>query len=295
MIDEIRITSLSGRGTLLLKRGEYWSYWLGEADWGQVEGTHNTYAFWNQAGESIASTTIGPRPLTITGWVLGAGEPLQSRCDFLNTFISPVEDYQLAYNGKRIGFRPDSSVIYSPAYRQNNELARRFLIQGTCPFPLWRDAADTEVPFEDNGRLLRFPCGFGLREPLVFGVTGRAYSVEADNRGGFAAGVTLRLRFSGEVTNPRVRNLTSGGMVGVRRTFSRGEQLEIATTPGSKRMVLRRADGTEKDLIKLRDLGTDWFRLLPGRNRIALDCDDLDQRANMDVSLYFTPLYLEVE
>ena len=135
MIDEIKITSLTGRGTLFLKKGEYWSYWLGPVDWGQVEGQHQTYSYYNQVGESIVSTTVGTRPLSITGWVMDSGTgDLQSRCDYLNAFISPVEDYALEYKGKKIQFRPDTSVVYSPEYKKNNEMVRRFLIQGTVSY-----------------------------------------------------------------------------------------------------------------------------------------------------------------
>ena len=58
MIEEIKITSLSGRGSLSIKKGEYWNYWLGPVDWGQVQGQHQTYSYPTQVGESIVSTTI---------------------------------------------------------------------------------------------------------------------------------------------------------------------------------------------------------------------------------------------
>jgi len=295
MIDEIKITSLSGRGDLFLKKGEYWAYWLGPVDWGQVQGRHNTYAFFNQVGESIVSTTIGSRPLSITGWVIDGEGQIQDRCDFLNAFISPVEDYILEYRGKKIQFRPDISVAYSREYSKNNEKVRRFLIQATCPYPLFTDKEDTAVPFDSQKELFRFPNNFGRVRPLAFASTGKAYSVTVDNRGGFSAGVIIRIRFSGEVKNPRVKNLTAGQFIGVTRTFQRGEQLELSTVPGSKHMKLWGEDGQEQNLIKYRDYQTSWIQLQPGANLLALDCDDLDQRANMDVTVYFTPLYLEVE
>lgn len=296
MIDEIKITSLSGRGTLFLKKGEYWSYWLGPVDWGQVQGTHQTYSYVNQVGESIVSTTVGTRPLSITGWVVDIeGGTMRDRCDFLNAFISPVEDYSLEYKGKKIRFRPDISVAYSPEYMKNNEKVRRFLIQGTCPFPLFTDQEDTEVPFDQLKKLFRFPTGFGRAEPLVFAVTGKAYSVVVNNRGGFSTGFVARIRFSGEVQNPRVKSMTTGKFIGVNRTFSRGEQLEISTVPGSKHLILWTAGGEKVDLIKFRDFQTSWIQLQPGENRLALECADLDQRAGMDVTVYYTPLYLEVE
>lgn len=296
MIDEIKITSQSGRGSLSLKKGEHWSYWLGPVDWGQVQGQHQTYRYYNQVGSSIVGTTVDTRPLSITGWVIDKNGNIQDRCDFLNSFISPMEDYILEYKNKKIGFRPDISVAYSPEYVKNNEKVRRFLIQGTCPFPLFSDKQDTAVPFQVTSNLFRFPTNFGQTAPLVFAQTGQAYSVHVFNKGGFSTGFILRVKFSGEVADPRLLNMTTGKMIGVDRTFQRGEQLEICTIPGSKGMTLYTADGEKVNLIKYRNIATSFdTQIQPGDNRLALSCADLDQRANMDVTVYYTPLYLEVE
>lgn len=127
-------------------------------------------------------------------------------------------------------------------------------------------------------------------------MVGKAYSVRVNNRGGFASGFVARVRFSGEVSAPKVLNMDTGKFIGVNRTFTRGEQLEISTVPGSKHILLWTADGEKVDLIKYRDFRSSFdTQLLPGENRIAVDCADLDQRASMDVTLYYTPLYLEVE
>ena len=296
MIREITITSLSGRGSLFLKSREYWGYWLGPVDWGQVQGQHQTYNYLNQVGESIVSTTVGTRPLSITGWVIDGDGQIQERCDFLNSFISPVEDYLLEYNGKKIQFRPDISVAYSREYIKNNEKVRRFLIQGTCPFPLFSDKEDTEVTFDQTGKMFHFPTDWGQTDPIVFAVVGNAYNTAVQNKGGFTNGFIAKIRFSGTVENPKVWNMTTGKFVGVNRTFSRGEQLEISTIPGSKHITLWTESGEKVDLIKNRDYRSSFeTQLQPGANLIAVDCDDLDQRNNMEITLYYTPLYLEVE
>lgn len=296
MIDEITITSLSGRGALFLKTREYFGYWLGAVDWGQVQGQHQTYNYLNQVGESIVSTTVGTRPLSITGLVVDGNGQIQDRCDFLNSFISPVEDYELTYKGKRIKFRPDISVAYSPEYLKNNEKVRRFLIQGTCPYPLFTDSVDTEVPFDQTGKMFRFPTDWGQEKPIVFAVIGKAYQIHVYNRGGFSTGFVVRIRFSGNVRNPRIWNMTTGKFVGVNRAFARGEQLEFSTVPGSKGITLWEESGDKTDLIKYRDYQMSFeTQLQPGDNLIAVDCDDLEQRNSMDVNLYYTAQYLEVE
>lgn len=296
MIEEITITSLSGRGSITMKTRDHLGYWLGEVDWGQAEGQHQTYSYYNQVGESIVSTTLISRPISITGWVIDGGrDTLQVRCDTLNYFFSPAEDYRLAYKDRKISFRPDRSVKYSRELRKNNQLIRQFLIQGTAPYPLFTGLQDTAVPFDLSGKLFRFPTNFGQLAPLVFGTVKRSYNASIHNTGGFSTGVTAVFKFTGEVVNPRLKNLTTGKFIGVNRTFIKGERLELSTVMGEKHITLYRGDGGTENLIKYRDYRTSWFQLEPGVNVIALDCDDLDQRGNMDVALFFTPLYLEVE
>lgn len=296
MISEITINSMSGRGSVNMKTRDYTGYWLGLVNWGQVQGRHQTYKYYNQVGSSIVGTSVQERPISIPGWVVDAGgNTLQERCDFLNTFISPVEDYELWYNGKKIQFRPDASVAYGKDYIKNNEKVRRFLIQGTCPFPLFKDISDTVVTFEESGKRFHFPTDFGQKTPLIFAVLDKAYGVNVRNNGGFASGFVARIRFTGNVDNPRIHNMTTGNFAGVARSFTRGEQLEISTVSGSKHMYLWTPDGKQVDLIKYRDFRTSWIQLQPGENRIAIDCDDLNERNNMEVTLYYTSLYLEVE
>lgn len=296
MIQEIKLTSRSGRGSVVMKTRDRQGYWLGPVDWGQVQGQHQAYSYYNQVGESIVSTTVLPRSISITGWVLGdAVYSLQSRCDFLNAFISPVDDYDLEYSGRKIQFRPDSSVAYSREILRNNEKVRRFLIQGTCPHPLFSGAEDTAVGFDFSGKLFHFPTDFGRKTPLVFGTTEKAYRVDIYNSGGFSTGITAQIEFSGTVQNPRIWNLKTEKYIGVNRTFSRFERLEICTLAGDKHITLYKADGSSENLIKYRDVQTTWIQLEPGANRLSLDCENLDQRPNMDVTIYYTPLYLEVE
>ena len=147
MIEEIKITSLSGRGTVIMRNGDYKGYWLGAVDWGQVQGQHQTYNYYNQVGQSIVATTILLRALSVTGWIIENEDTLQSRCDFLNAFFSPVEDYTLEYKNRKIQFRPDNSIAYSREFISNNRKIRKFLIQATCPYPLFMDLSDTEATF----------------------------------------------------------------------------------------------------------------------------------------------------
>jgi hypothetical protein len=296
MIEKIKITSTSGRGSIEMEQNSIGGYWLGPVDWGQVQGQHNTYRYYNQVGESIVSTSILSRPISITGWVVdGFRNSLQTRCDRLNSFFSPTDDYWLEFGERKIKFRPDSSIKYSRELKSNNKKIRKFLLQGTAPYPLFSGLNDTIVTFDSSSKLFRFPNNFGSMLPVVFGSINKAYNAQAYNPGGFETGLTVDIKFSGPVTNPKIKNLTTGKFIGVNRAFSDGEKLQISTMVGDKRMTLMTADSKQENLIKFRDYKTAWIQLVPGKNVLALDCDDLGQRNNMDVVVRFSPLYLEVE
>lgn len=296
MIEEISIESLTGRGSITMKTRDADGYWLGAVDWGQVQGQNQTYRYYNQVGESIVSTSLLSRPLSIEGWVIeGERESLRQRCDRLNAFFSPAEDYSLRYQDKKIRFRPDRSIVYGRAFRENNRQIRKFLLQAVCPYPLFSDAQDKEKAFQDTEKLFRFPTDFGQGQRVVFAASRKAYQMNLTNAGGFPTGLKLRVRFSGPVQNLRLRNKTSGEFIGVNRLFAKGEQLLLSTLPGEKAIELLTPEGQRQNLIKYRDWRTSWIQLAPGDNQLALECDDLDQRNNMEVAVSFTPLYLEVE
>lgn len=295
MIEEITITSLAGRGSVTMRAGDAKGYWLGAVDWEQAAAGHVTCTAYNQAGASIVSTSLHPRSLSITGWVIDGDVSLRSRCAYLNGFLSPTEDYVLQFERYQIGFRPDASVAYSRERTKNNATLRRFLIQATCPNPFFTETEQTIVRFDTGLKRWRFPTDFGQAEPLMFAVTEQMYNLRVTNPGGFAAGVTITIDFIGNVANPKVRDLKTGRYVGVNHTFAAGDTLTVTTVPGRKAIAVRHADETEENLIRRRDVGMSWLQLEPGANIWAIECGDPLRRPNMQMQIAFTPLHLEVE
>lgn len=296
MVDNITIVSASGRGSVTMANRDYAGYWLGTVDWGEVTGQNKLYSYYNQLGETVVSTAIGSRELSVEGWIIEhSGVTLRQRSDFLNSFISPVDEYDLLYNGWKIRFRPTSSVIYSRTRKSDNALLRKFLIQAICPQPFFTGVEETVAPFDFSSKQFRFPTGFGQASPVVFATTDKLFNTRIHNPGGFATGVTIRIDFIGDVVNPRVKDLQTNQLIGVNRTFANGDRLTMVTVPGRKSMTLRHEDQSEENVIKNRHVSTSWLQLAPGSNIWAVECDDLQQRVNMQVRVCFSPLYLEVE
>lgn len=151
------------------------------------------------------------------------------------------------------------------------------------------------APFDFSAKQFRFPTGFGQANPVVFATTDKLFNTRIHNPGGFATGVTIRIDFIGDVVNPRIKDLQTNQLIGVNRAFANGDQLTMVTVPGHKSMTLRHEDQSEENVIKNRHVSTSWLQLAPGSNIWAVECDDLQQRVNMQVRVCFSPLYLEVE
>lgn len=294
MIKEIKITRQSTGEEITMVYGDKRGYYLNDVDWGQVEGTHNSYSYLNQIGASIVNTAIGMRDITISGFVVARESDITSRCEYLNTFISPNEDYILTYGGFKIHFRPDASIAWSRSYAENCEKGRKFLIQGTCPFPLFQAVTDTEDAFSVTTGLLHFPSNFGSVTPMAYGITAASYNIAINNTGGFPTGVRVTVAFTSAVANPKVYNLTTGKFIGVDYTFQAGDVLEINTQPGEKYIKLI-SGSSESSLMRYRNVSMSWWVLEPGVNNLQMTCDDVTELGGMAVVIYYTPLYQEVE
>lgn len=295
MIEHITMESLSSGERIEIGMDGYQEYWLERVDWGQATGSHNTYSLFNQVGESIVSTSLPPRSLSVTGWVVDDSTPLRTRCSFLNRFISPMSDYLLKFEKYQIGFRPDASVIYGREYTVNNIKMRQFLIQATCPQPVFSETIEQRVPFDFSTKRFRFPTDFGQTAPILFALTEKVYNTKIHNPGGFSVGVTIDIAFIGNVTNPGVRDLRTNKFIGVDKSFVSGDRITIVTIPGKKSMTVKHQDDSVENLIKYRNVQTSWLQLAPGNNTWALECSNLEERANMQVHVLFHPVHLEVE
>lgn len=296
MIQQITLTSNAGRGSVVMKYGDRRDYWLDDVDWGQAEGSHNQYSYYNQIGASIVSTAVGTRDIQITGYVLEDGQDTyRSRLDFLNTFISPLEDYALYYGDKKIEFRPDRSITWSREYKTNNLKGRKFIIQGTAPSPLFEGAENLIGNFDHLAKAFKFPHDFGSSAAFAFGLTTETYTTTIDNTGGFDTGFTMEITFTATVTNPKIYNTTTGKYLGIDYVFQSGDILTVCTVSGKKRMTLQSHTGETVNMIRYRNVGMSWFQLQPGSNNLSLSCDDASELGGMRVTVYYTPLYQEVE
>ena len=101
-------------------------------------------------------------------------------------------------------------------------------------------------------------------------------------------GVTIQLRASGDVVNPKIYRRDTLESFGLNITMQAGDVIEINTRRGSKGVKLYR-DGNETNIINYIDKNVTWFQLLPGDNQFTYTADSGD--FSLAATFVYNPRY----
>lgn len=272
-------------------------YILDKVDWGVIQGTHHSYKYVNQIGESVTGTTLGTREVEIVGWIIADSEALMTkRKSVLNKFVNPQQTVELGYKDYILEFKPNGSVQYSATIAENNEVMCKFKISGLCPDPLFAENVDTKIAAANTSALFHFPLIIS-RTPnppggVVFGVRQPSLIVTVTNGGSVAVGMKIVFKANGSLSNPRLINVTTQEFFRVNKAMTAGETITINTSVGQKKVV-GALNGVESNYFKYCDLDNTWLQLEMGDNLFRYDADG--NYGNLEVYIYFSNKYLEVQ
>ena len=129
MVERIVLKRAKNLEELVLDMVSTPDYILKSVDWGTIKGTHHSYKYVNQVGESVTNTSLGTREVVIEGWIVAASESHMTLLKRkLNAFINPQETLIMFYSKYQINFIPDETVKYSASVAENNEIFCKFQI-----------------------------------------------------------------------------------------------------------------------------------------------------------------------
>ncbi|WP_251421093.1 MULTISPECIES: phage tail domain-containing protein [Lactococcus] len=160
--------------------------------------------------------------------------------------------------------------------------------------PEWRDedVANKAIPLSLYKNKLKFPLA--IKPGFAFATLVPGEIVEIKNRGDFAVGFELDIRFSGLVTNPRVYNVITQEFFGWDGEFSSGSNLYLSTIYGKKETWYKSEDGAlSTNAMKIRAVGSSFFELDNiNTNHLVMQADSNVEHAISKIS--FTPLIIGV-
>lgn len=296
MVENVTLRNMVTNAVLELDKVTTPYYILESATWGEIEGKHHEYKYVNQVGVHVTGTSLGTRPVTITGWVIADTEAqMDERKGMLNRFVNPQQIIELTYKKYHLKFLPDSSIKYSVTMAENNEVMCKFQIIGMAADPLFKDEQDDKVSAASTKAMFHFPLIMSkAKKPptVMFGVREPSLIVNVYNSGAVSTGMKIVFKALGTLTGPSLINVYTQEFFKLNKTMYAGERVEVTTTIGEKK-VLALINGIEENYFRYRDLDSTWLQLDVGDNLFRYDADaGID---NLEVYIYFSNKYLEVQ
>ena len=297
MVERIILRRTKNNEELVLDMVSTPDYILKSVDWGSIKGTHHSYRYVNQVGESIESTSLDTRPIKIEGWVVAENENHMTLLKRkLNSFVNPQEALTLFYSDYKINFVPDETVKYSINAAENNEVFCKFQIDGTAPNPLFSDGFETRSAFVETAPNFRFPLILSRNLPdkgIVFGKRTASLIVNVVNKGSVPVGMKIVFRANGTVVNPSLINVNTQEDFTINKIMIAGEEIEITTSIGEKSVKGKTENTDFTNYFMYKNIDSSWLQLDVGDNLFRYNAENGIE--NLDVFVYFYNQYLEVQ
>ena len=297
MVERIVLKKVKNSEELILDMMSTPEYVLKSVDWGTVQGTHHTYKYVNQIGVTVSGTSLETRPISIEGWIVAISPKRMSTLKKkLNSFVNPQDAIDLYYNDYMIRFIPDETVKYAADESENNGAFCKFMINGTCPNPLFTNANESMSIFATTVPKFHFPLIMSKSLPekgVIFGIRSGSLIVNVLNNGAVASGMRIVFKAKGTVVNPKLINVNTQERFVLNKTLEAEETVEVNTNIGEKSVKGRIGNANYSNYYMYKDIDSEWLQLDVGDNIFRYDAEEgLD---NLEVFVHFHNRYLEVQ
>ena len=193
----------------------------------------------------------------------------------------------------KVYYQADGLDVYIEGYVETAEVnpwEQNQYVQASiiCPMPFWQDVKSTFTDASQVSRLFEFP--FAIEEEgIELSAINVAASTVIENGGTVEAGVTFVITATVVSTNPRIHNLSTGEFIGVHAALEPGDQIEICTSTGEKRITHIR-NGVRTNYINALMLGSTWLKMAIGANEYSYTVDV----GECELGVYHTNMYTGV-
>lgn len=226
----------------------------------------------NQAGSTVDSKTVQPRPVTVSGIIVG--EEQNERKEQLMSVIRPdlggklyADDYYLNVH-----------VTATPTIEPRKKFAH-FQFSVNAPYPYWQK--DNVVSQALTGVQKQFKFPWNISKTYRFGKWIETQFMNIRNDGQLPVPYTATFYAKGAVENPQIIHVTTGETLSLNKSMIAGERVVVEITH-DRTYATSSVDGNIRGSL---DLDSTLFRLGVGDNVLKPSADSgLDQ---MEVQINF--------
>lgn len=215
----------------------------------------------NQVGGTVESKTVQPRPVTITGIIVGDDQG--ARKEQLMSVVRPdlggrlyADDYYLTVH-----------VTATPTIEARNKFAH-FQFSINAPYPYWQKDTSVSQSLFGVEKLFKFP--WNLTKPYRFGRLMQTQFLNIYNGGQVPVPFTVTFFAKNDVENPKITHVTTGETLIINKSMTTGERVVVEITH-DRTYVTSSVDGNIRGAL---DLDSTLFRLGVGDNVLKPEADE---------------------
>lgn len=228
----------------------------------------------NQTGATIQSKNVQPRPVTVTGRIVG--ESQAAKKEQLLSVIRPDIGGKLFADDLYLTV----SVTATPTVEAETFFAR-FQFSVLAPYPYWCKDDSAATVLSGIHPLFKFP--WNLSRPYQFGKIMETKFINVYNKGQVPVPFTATFTAKGEVENPRISNATTGKFLQINKTLVSGERLVVEITH-ERTYVTSSVDGDCRGALSL---SSNLYELDVGDNVLKPESENglENMQVNIDYSM----------
>ena len=298
MVESLKIENLNTGSVKQFDMAEAdYLIYEGSIDWGNAQVDHSTFQFPQQIGSYITNTIVGSRDIAINGWIIGDNlDEIVAKKKALSAFINPLNDFKIVVGQYYIDAKPTSNVVFGKEYTENNDVAVKFLIQMTCPYPLFVLTNPFTVNVASNVGGFHFPLTIPKNGGIIMGYRKQSLFTNVSNFGAIDIGMVVTLTARAVVNNPAIINVNTHEQLKINKVMDVGEKIVIDTSIGNRSIVGIKGE-VQTNYLKYLDYDSVWLQLATGTSLLTYKTynangNEDETYKNLDVVIqYRTALY----
>lgn len=261
-------------------------YESGGLDWNNIPATHNTYNYPGQIGDSISSSKINNRDITIEAyayyvlsederaelgrdWIEYAYDKIKEKKETLNRIINPLDTVRITVGNYYIEGKPSATVKYGVTEYDNNIYFCKFLISIFCANPMFKKITQSVMLLSGDFGTFFFPLAIPTTG-YKFGVRVNYLSLVVENEGNSEIGAKIILTAKDYIQVPTILNESNGQQFTIHKNLNAGEKVVINTSDGSEKGVIGTYQGVTSSYLKYWDFAqNDWMKFKPGFSTVS--------------------------
>lgn len=228
----------------------------------------------NQTGATIQSTNIQPRPVTITGFLVGDMQAVNK--EKLLSVVRPDLGGRLYADDFYLNVWPTATPTI-----EAKEHSAKFQLSLLAAYPYWCKDDSAATVLSGINPLFKFP--WNISREYQFGAIKETKFVNVFNKGQVPVPFTATFTASGDVVNPSITNATTGKFLKIKKTLVSGERLEVKITH-ERTYVTSSVDGDCRGALSL---SSNLFELGVGDNVLKPEAESglYNMQVNIDFAI----------